>query len=361
MIGLVFGILVFFVGIGICIWLCTEDVPAGGIGALFGGIVLGGLLVFAGCCCSVETGNTGVVTVFGHVEDKTFDAGFHMKAPWESVIEMDNRVQKAQVELACFSSDIQEVNCKYTVNYQINKANAQELYKTIGINYYDTAVSPTIAESVKTIMAHYTAEELIGRRDALASEIEELLHTELDKYNIEVVSTAMEDIDFTDSFTNAVEAKQVAAQNKLKAEIEQAQAIKQAEADASVAKTKAEADANVAKVEAEAAAEVAKIQAAADKEVLQIQADAAEYAGKKDAAVVMQKMASLNGWNVVTPPSGNPFFQRANGGGMVSNEEIAAGIQNLLQYYRFEAWDGALPEVYSGTDNPINLILNPVG
>lgn len=359
MIGLVSGILVFFVGIGVCIWLCTEESPAGGIGALLGGILLGGLLIFAGCCCSVETGNTGVVTVFGRVEEKTFDAGFHMKAPWERVIEMDNRVQKAQVELACFSSDIQEVNCKYTVNYQINKANAQDLYKTIGINYYDTAVAPTIAESVKTIMAHYTAEELIGRRDALASEIEGLLHTELDKYNIEVVSTAMEDIDFTDSFTNAVEAKQVAAQNKLKAEIEQAQAIKQAEADAAVAKTKAEADANVAKVNADAAAEVAKIQALADKEVAQIGADSAEYQGRKDAAIVMQKIASINGWNVITPENGNPYFLKANGGERVTDEELNIGVKNLLQYYYYEAWNGEFPSTYMGNED-VSVLMQTV-
>lgn len=289
------------------------------------GFALGAILLFVSCIAPVGTGHTGIVTVFGRVEDNTLEAGFHMKAPWQSVVQMDNRVQKATVELSCFSSDIQEVSCVYTLNYQINKANAQTIYKTVGKNYYDTVITPNVSESVKTITAHYTAEELIGSRDNLASAIEEMLGESLKKYNIELVSTAIEDLDFTDTFTNAVEAKQVAAQNKLKAEIEQQQAIMQAEADAKVNKTKAEADAEVAKVKAEAAAEVAKIQAEADLEVQKINADAAEYTGVKEAAKNKAINESLTG--------------------------------DLLRYYMIMQWNGEYPNTYLGSDN-VNTILD---
>ena len=69
-----------------------------------------------------------------------------------------------------------------------------------------------IAESVKTVVAQYTAEELIGMRNVLASGIENILSEQLEGFNIILVTTAIEDMDFTDSFTNAVEAKQVADQ-----------------------------------------------------------------------------------------------------------------------------------------------------
>ena len=190
--------------------------------------------------------------------------------------------------------------------------------------YYETAITPVVAESVKTVMAHYTAEELIGSRDALASAIEELLNAQLEKYNIVVVSTAIEDLDFTDSFTDAVEAKQVAAQNKLKAEIEQAQAVKQAEADAQVSKTKAEAEAEVAKVKAAADAEVVKIQAEADLEVQKINADAAEYTGQKEAAKNKAINESLTG--------------------------------SLLDYYFIQQWNGTYPEYYVGSDNVSSIV-----
>ena len=201
-------------------------------------------LIFAISCFSfVPTGHTGVVTLFGKVEDYTLDSGVHFKNPFARVIKMDNRIQKESVEVSCFSSDIQEVEVVFTLNYQISKEYAMNIYKTIGKNYFDTAVSPIITESVKTVAARYTAEDLINKRNELAMTIEADMKEKLLAFNIELVSTSIEDMDFTDAFTNAVEEKQVAAQNKLKAETEAAQKVVEAEAEAQIRRVTAEAEA----------------------------------------------------------------------------------------------------------------------
>ena len=201
-------------------------------------------LIFAISCFSfVPTGHTGVVTLFGKVEDYTLDSGVHFKNPFARVIKMDNRIQKESVELSCFSSDIQEVEVVFTLNYQISKEYAMNIYKTIGKNYFDTAVSPIITESVKTVAARYTAEDLINKRNELAMAIEADMKEKLLIFNIELVSTSIEDMDFTDAFTDAVEAKQVAAQNKLRAETEAAQRVVEAEAEAQIRRVTAEAEA----------------------------------------------------------------------------------------------------------------------
>ena len=201
-------------------------------------------LIFAISCFSfVPTGHTGVITLFGKVEDHTLDSGVHFKYPFARVIKMDNRIQKESVELSCFSSDIQEVEVVFTLNYQISKEYAMNIYKTIGKNYFDTAVSPIITESVKTVAARYTAEDLINKRNELAMAIETDMKEKLLIFNIELVSTSIEDMDFTDAFTDAVEAKQVAAQNKLRAETEAAQRVVEAEAEAQIRRVTAEAEA----------------------------------------------------------------------------------------------------------------------
>ena len=201
------------------------------------------LAMIASCIVSVPTGHTGVVTTFGKVENYTFEAGIHLKLPFSDVINMDNRTQKGTLEMSCFSSDIQEVNAVYTVNYRIEKQNAQTIYKTIGKDYYETVVTPCITNSMKTVTAKYNAEDLIGSRSELASEVEKLLSERLKEYNIELVSTAIENFDFTDAFTNAVEEKQVAAQNKLKAQTQAEQKIIEAEAAAKALIIAAEAEA----------------------------------------------------------------------------------------------------------------------
>lgn len=268
---------------------------------------VGVLWLLAGSFAVVPTGHTGILTTFGKVENTTLESGLHFKLPIQEVVVMDNRTQKSVVELSCFSSDIQEVAVKYSINYQIQKTDAQNIYKTIGAKYYDVVMLPRIEVAVRSVIAKYTAETLIENRDALSAQITDILLKELAEYNIDVVNTAIEDMDFSDVFTQAVEAKQVAQQEKLKAETEQEQKTmeEQAAADRQVITAKAEA-------------EVAKIQAETDYEVLKIQADAAEYAGQKDAAV---------------------------------NKALAESLNDiLLEYYTIQQWDGALPEYLAGMD-----------
>lgn len=221
-------------------------------------VIAAALLLF-NCFTQVPTGHTGVVTTFGKVSNYTLDSGIHLKAPWQNVIKMDNRIQRATESLSCFSSDIQEVNMLYTLNYQISSKDAMTIYRTIGSDYYSTIIVPAVQEMVKVCTAKYTAEELVSERTDLAQTIEDALSEKLADYNIMVNSTSIENMDFTDAFTTAVEAKQVAQQNKLKAETEAQQKVIEAEAEANVKRVAADADAYQLLKRAEAEAEAYKL------------------------------------------------------------------------------------------------------
>lgn len=260
MIWFILAILLVLVGGCITIYQGMENGAGAAIASGVISLVICGLLFGLSFIGSVPTGYTGILTTFGKVENVTLDAGLNMKAPWQKIVTMDNRVQKQTVELSCFSSDIQEVSMMYTVNYQISAADAMTIYKTIGVKYYDNVIVPNITEAVKTCTAKYTAEALVNNRNELSIAIEEDLTSRLNSYNIILVSTAIEDMDFTDAFTNAVEAKQVAQQNKLKAETEAEQKVIEAEAAAKVKAVEADAEAYKIKVKAD-------VEAAANKEI----------------------------------------------------------------------------------------------
>ena len=256
MVKLAFAALVLFLGIAARISLKAKDKKTlASLATVATVILITGTVIFS-CVQTVPTGHTGVVTTFGKVENTTLDSGVHFVLPWQKVVKMDNRVQKQTVELPCFSSDIQEVNMTYTINYQIKKTDAQTIYRTIGVDYYHTVIQPCITESVKVVAARYSAEQLVGKRNDLAAAIEGDLAEKLLTYNIELVSTSIENMDFTDAFTDAVEAKQVAQQNKLRAQTEAEQKIVEANAAAEVRKVNADAAAYelLAKAEAEAEA-----------------------------------------------------------------------------------------------------------
>ena len=63
-------------------------------------LVFAVLLAVVSCVRTVPTGHTGIVTTFGKVEDVTYEAGVHFCAPWQEVVNMDNRNQKASVPLS---------------------------------------------------------------------------------------------------------------------------------------------------------------------------------------------------------------------------------------------------------------------
>ena len=318
------GVLLLVVAIAVCLVktkgsrMLTRILPAAGLA------LIAALMITASCVRTVPTGHTGIVTVFGKVKDQTYEAGVHFCAPWESVVNMDNRNQKASIDLACFSSDIQEVAVTYTLNYQISKTNAQTIYKEIGVAYYDTVIQPRVQEAVKSEMAKYTAEELLSNRAQLSQDIRDVLTKKLSTYNIVVVDASMENLDFSDAFTDAVEAKQVAEQKSKQAQIEQSQKTMEANAAA-----------ERAEIEANAAAAVAKIAAQAELDVVKIQADAAEYAGQKDAAVIGQVRDIL-----ATDPDN------------LTNEDL----QTLLMYYYIQKWDGQLPTTYFSSEDFYQLL-----
>ncbi len=224
------------------------------------------LILLMRCISIVPTGYTGIVTTFGKVEEYTLDAGFHLKTPVQAVILMDNREQKTAFTTEAFSSDIQQVEVVGSINFAINKATAMTLYKEVGTNYFSTLVMPRLLENTKATFSKFTAENLVGERENLSITIREKMTTEMEKYGIHVISVSIENIDFTDSFTDAVEAKQVAAQKKLQAEIEQEQATMETRQAAERQRITAEAEATVRKIEADAAAYATKVQAQAEAE-----------------------------------------------------------------------------------------------
>lgn len=179
---------------------------------------------------------------------------------------MDNREQKTPFSTQAFSSDIQQVDIVGSINYAINKSTAMTLFKEVGTDYFSKLVNPRMLENTKAVFSKYTAENLVSAREQLSVQIRDNLSREMERYGISIISVSIENIDFTDAFTDAVEAKQVAAQRKLQAEIEQEQKTMETEQQAERQKIEAEAKANVVKIDADAEAYSTRVKAEAEAE-----------------------------------------------------------------------------------------------
>ncbi len=258
---------------------------------------------------SVPTGHTGVVTTFGKVENYILDEGIHMKLPWQSVVKMDNRAQKITVNVQAFSADIQQVDVIASVNFSVDRETSQNLYRNVGAAYFETVIQPRVYANLKAVFAKFSAENLVAERSHLSDEISELIEPEMKKYGVQLISMSLENIDFSDVFTDAVEAKQVAEQSKLQATIEQEQKVMEAEKEAERQVIAAKAQSDAKKIAAEADAYTIEIKAKAEAE---------------------------------------------------ANAKIAASLtKELNNYKQIDRWDGKLPEYFGGEGVLPILNVNP--
>ena len=316
MFAVVIGILLIIAAIVAPILMSANGTSGGGFASVVC-ILLAVVIVGISCISTVPTGHTGILTTFGRVEDKNLPEGMNFHAPWQSITTMTNKEQSGKGQGLAFSKDMQEVAYAYTTRYQLLPAYAPNIYKTVGVDYYSIIIDPTVNAVIKEQIGKANAEGLITSRESVTALVNEEVAEICSAYGLNV-TVIIDNFDFTDAFTNAVEAKQVATQEKLRAQTEQERLTMEAQ-------QKAERN----RIEAESAAEIARINATADLEVQKISADAAEYAGQKEAAV---------------------------------NKAVAESITDELIAYQYALrWDGVLPQYMMGSDGALPIVNIPMG
>ena len=219
-----------------------------------------------GFFAKVGVGHVGVVEHFGKVRESTLQPGFHITGYFEHVHPVDIRTQRHNYHTQAFSSDIQQVGLEIAVNENISPDAAYKLFTTVGTNYLDNLLEPRLMENVKIIVSKYTAEALISNRELLSQQVLERMKNDMDQYGINVSTISIENIDFTDSYEAAIEAKQVATQEKQRAKTLQEQQTMEAQQAAERNKINAESEAAVKKTNADAEAYAIKVRADAEAE-----------------------------------------------------------------------------------------------
>ena len=166
----------------------------------------------------VGAGERGIVLNFGAVQDKVLNEGIHFRVPiMQEVVLMDIKIHKVVTDAASASSDLQDVALSVALNYHILPEKANLVYQTIGVEFKERMIDPAIQEVMKAVSARYTAEELITKRPAVSAEMQESLTKRLLLSNISVDAFSIVSFSFSKIFTDAIEAKQTAEQNALKA------------------------------------------------------------------------------------------------------------------------------------------------
>ena len=215
------------------------------IGRLIGVVVAVLLVWWLAPVAVVPAGFRGVLTTFGKPDEGVLDPGLHFRFPVaQSLHLMDARIQKSEGDGDAASRDLQQVHTRIALNFHLLPSAAVSAFRDIGPStdvVAERIILPATQEAVKAITARFTAEELITRRTEVRDAIGALLKEKMQRHGLVLDEFAIVNFAFSRSFSEAIEAKVKAEQEKLKAERD-LQRI-EVEAKQKVASARAEADA----------------------------------------------------------------------------------------------------------------------
>lgn len=228
--------------------------PSRGTAVMFGlGVVV---MIAVGIAMSsytvVNAGTRGVVTTFGQITG-VLSEGLHFRTPFvTNVTTVDIRTQRHESTASAASQDLQIVSTQVVLNYRPDPSSVENLIRSVGPNYVPVIIEPALQEALKAATAQFTAEQLITQRPQVSERIRDVLAERLTPRGVIVEDLSITDFSFSEEFRRAVEQKQVAQQDALRAQEELRRA--QIEAQQQVARAEAEAEAKVAVAQAEAEA-----------------------------------------------------------------------------------------------------------
>jgi len=229
--------------------------------ALFGwgiaGVALVLWLFISGLMMFKTVGQREVAIVYnfsGTIEDDAKQAGVVTISPWQHIKKENIGIQHDEWNFgqdnSAVSKDQQKVFANLAVNYQIDPQKVIDLYKRVGQAWKTIIIDARVPQVFKEVTATYQTQDITAQREKLRRETRERLAAELSPYDIKVVDVFVTNLGFSQSYTDAIEAKQKQVQDaqRQEAKIREAKAI----ADQNVATAQGEAKANIARAQGDA-------------------------------------------------------------------------------------------------------------
>jgi len=180
------------------------------------GAILLLILLFASIT-SIPTGNVGVLTLFGRVTGDVLDEGIHLINPLKAVQKLSIQTQSVKESANTPSNEGLILALDTSLLFRLDRTKAAQVYQTVGTNYAEKIVEPTLRAAIRAATSAHTANALYtNARELVQQQIQEELTSQLAQRGVIVEAVLLRDVQLPAMLKSSIEAKQQAEQDALR-------------------------------------------------------------------------------------------------------------------------------------------------
>lgn len=174
----------------------------------------------------VPAGHVTVLDTFGSVNKQEVQSGIHWPVnPLSQRIQMETRTKEVKEAMQVPTKEGLIATLDVSILYSINPEKADEIYSTLGTNYSDVVIVPTLRNITRDVIANYLSEDLYNQnRGKIGSDMDKQLTLAYEERGINLENVLLRDLALPKEVTSAIERK-----IKAKQEAEQMQYVLQKE------------------------------------------------------------------------------------------------------------------------------------
>jgi prohibitin 2 len=215
------------------------------------------------------------------------------------------------------TQDGQSVEMDVSVIFRIDPTQVERVHVDWQDRYINGFVRPSVRGFVRDITSQFTAEEIYGEaREQLGQNLEQVVSARFQDAGFELNALVIRNVNFSDTFTQAIEEKVQAEQQAQQAEIR----VRQQQQEAERVRVQAQGERDAAIARAEGQAQSAVLQARAQSEALRLISE--QIAANPSLIQYLYIQNLSDNVRLVTIPSNSPFiFDLQN---LIANPDFVA-------------------------------------
>src|SRR5437764_12612281 len=180
-------------------------------------ILLLAIIFLMSSTTSIPTGNVGVLTLFGKVTGETLQEGIHLLNPLKSVQKLSIQTQSVKESANVPSNEGLILALDTSLLFHLDKNMAAFVFQTVGDNYAEKIVEPTLRAAIRASTSAHSANALYtNARELVQQQIQDELSVQLASRGVIVENVLLRDVQLPAMLKGSIEAKQQAEQDALR-------------------------------------------------------------------------------------------------------------------------------------------------